>query len=78
MSKATVADKKPAVLVLEPGEYWWCQCGLSQTQPYCDGSHAGTEFSPLQVMVSEQRKVALCLCKQTGKAPFCDGSHNKL
>jgi CDGSH-type Zn-finger protein len=78
MSQPRIADKKPAVLELEPGDYWWCSCGRSQNQPYCDGSHQGTEFNPLKFTVEEKKRVALCKCKYTQNPPFCDGSHAKL
>ena len=75
MDKGQVAANEPLVLELEPGEYWWCSCGRSQNQPFCDGSHAGTEFLPQQLLLHEKKKVALCCCKQTDTPPFCDGSH---
>jgi CDGSH-type Zn-finger protein len=73
-----VASKRPAVLELEPGTYYWCQCGESGKQPFCDGSHEGTAFSPLEMKLTEKKRVALCQCKQTAKAPICDGSHKSL
>ena len=78
MAEPIVAEKSPAVLELEPGTYYWCRCGRSKTQPYCDGSHQGTGLTPLEFTVDEKKKVALCRCKHTGNAPFCDGSHQKL
>jgi len=78
MSDPHIADKKPAVIDLEPGTYKWCQCGKSQKQPYCDGSHQGTDFTPMSFTLEEKKKVALCLCKHSAGAPFCDGTHSKL
>ncbi len=78
MSTPVIADKKPVVLELEPGTYYWCSCGQSQTQPFCNGAHKGTDFTPLAFEVTENKKVALCNCKLTGSPPYCDGSHSKL
>ncbi|BAU44512.1 CDGSH iron-sulfur domain-containing protein [Leptolyngbya sp. O-77] len=78
MSEPVIADTKPVVMELEPGTYYWCRCGRSQGQPFCDGSYEGTDFTPLAFEVTETQKVALCLCKHTGSEPFCDGSHTKL
>jgi len=78
MTEAKIAGTKPIVLKLEPGTYWWCACGRSASQPFCDGSHAGTGLGPVEVALDAPRTAALCLCKRTGGAPFCDGSHSRL
>lgn len=78
MSEPVIADRKPAVFEIEPGTYYWCRCGRSKNQPYCDGSHKETEFTPLQFTIEEKKRVALCQCKRTGKEPYCDGTHSKL
>jgi CDGSH-type Zn-finger protein len=73
-----IAQKGPFVQNTEPGEYWWCMCGRSKSQPFCDGSHKGTGFSPLRTEIKEAKSVAWCGCKHSGHKPFCDGSHGKL
>ena len=78
MDKPDIAQKSPYVLELGPGTYWWCACGKSKTQPFCDGSHKGTEFTPMEFTTTEKKTVALCQCKQTKNPPFCDGSHKGL
>lgn len=78
MSKSRVADRKPMKTDLEPGEHYWCACGKSNSQPFCDGSHSGTGITPVAFTVEEKSESWLCLCKQTGNAPFCDGTHKSL
>ncbi len=75
MTDPVIADRLPVVLELEPGTYWWCVCGRSQDQPFCDGSHAGTGLEPLKFEIEEQRRRAYCRCKRTAGGPFCDGTH---
>ncbi|MFC2176269.1 CDGSH iron-sulfur domain-containing protein [Bacteroidota bacterium] len=78
MSKPEIAQKSPYVKDLEPGKYAWCACGKSSKQPYCDGSHKGTGFSPVIEEITEAKRVAWCGCKQTSGKPYCDGTHSKL
>ena len=79
MSKPTVADTKPTPVELKAGEeYYYCTCGKSASQPFCDGSHKGTDFSPQAFEAEEDGTAYLCQCKQTGNVPFCDGNHKKV
>ena len=78
MNEPVIFDKKPVVMELEPGTYYWCSCGRSANQPFCNGAHKGTEFVPFKLEITEKKQVALCNCKVTGNAPFCDGSHAKI
>jgi CDGSH-type Zn-finger protein len=78
MSEAMIPQKFPIVQETQPGTYWWCTCGRSKGQPFCDGSHKGSDFAPLKVECTEAKKLAWCACKHSGKKPFCDGSHARL
>jgi CDGSH-type Zn-finger protein len=55
--------------------YHWCACGKSNNQPFCDGSHKGSQFNPLAYSAEETKTVYLCQCKETAAPPFCDGAH---
>jgi len=78
MTKPEIADKKPLLLEMQAGEYWWCSCGKSKNQPYCDGSHQGSEFTPMPVKFDDVQSVYWCQCKQSSNKPFCDGAHKNL
>ena len=78
MSEPQIPMRNPAVMELEPGTYTWCACGRSSNQPWCDGSHEGTGFQPIQFTIEEKKRYALCQCKHTGNAPFCDGTHKNV
>ena len=76
--KPVVAQKGPYVLEMEPGTWWWCSCGKSSKQPFCDGAHKGSGNSPVKVEITEKTTVAWCGCKRSGNGHQCDGSHGKL
>jgi len=78
MSKPTISQKIPIVKDMEPGTYYWCACGESKAQPFCDGSHKGTDFTPVVEKIEASKKVAWCGCKHSANSPFCDGTHSKL
>ncbi|MGQ0593187.1 MAG: CDGSH iron-sulfur domain-containing protein [Gammaproteobacteria bacterium] len=78
MSTPVSPQKAPYGLDLDPGTYYWCACGRSRNQPFCDGSHQGTAFTPVQFTVDERKKLWLCGCKHTGTAPYCDGTHKNV
>ena len=76
--KPVVASLKPSVLDLEPGSYYWCSCGKSAHQPFCDGAHHGSSFQPVRFELTEPTKLALCNCKASEKGHICDGAHKLL
>ena len=78
MDEPVCAQKAPIKLDLEASNYWWCTCGRSAKQPFCDGAHKGSSFSPKQFKLEEKKTVWLCACKATKNAPFCDGAHKNL
>ncbi|MGA0840003.1 MAG: CDGSH iron-sulfur domain-containing protein [Pseudomonadales bacterium] len=79
MSEPVCAQKAPYPVEVSAGKkYWWCACGRSQKQPFCDGSHEGTGITPLAWTAEQDRTVYFCGCKQTAKSPLCDGRHNAL
>jgi len=74
-----IAKKGPFRVPVEAGKnYFWCSCGQSKNQPFCDGSHKDTGFSPVKFAAEESKDMYFCGCKNTSNPPFCDGTHNKL
>lgn len=79
MSKPKIADRKPIKVEVKKGEeYYWCACGLSKNQPYCDGSHRTTDITPKQFVAEDSGDAYLCMCKHTKNPPYCDGTHATL
>lgn len=79
MSEAVIAQRSPYGVDVEEGqEYYWCACGRSQKQPFCDGSHKVTTLRPVQYLSAATETVYFCGCKRTGNRPLCDGSHRNL
>ncbi len=78
MSDKVIADKKPIILEMKPGQYYWCACSRSENQPFCDGSHKVTDIKPVAFEITEEKKYALCTCKHSDKVQFCDGAHKNL
>ena len=78
MSEPVMAQKSPYVLKMKPGSFYWCTCGKSKGQPFCDGSHKGSGFGPTKTDITEEKTVAWCGCKHSKNGAFCDGSHARL
>ncbi|MEZ5658486.1 MAG: CDGSH iron-sulfur domain-containing protein [Burkholderiaceae bacterium] len=79
MASPHVAQTSPFAVEVEQGkDYWWCACGQSQKQPFCDGSHKGTEFTPHKHTAAASGTAYFCGCKHSGNGALCDGSHKRL
>jgi CDGSH-type Zn-finger protein len=78
-NKPTVAQQAPYAVDVEAGKtYWWCACGNSRKQPFCDGSHKAGPYLPLEYKAEAAVKLYFCGCKHSANKPLCDGSHKKL
>jgi CDGSH iron-sulfur domain-containing protein 3 len=74
-----IAQKEPYAVAVEAGKtYWWCSCGKSAAQPFCDGSHKGSAFTPLQFKAEESGTAYFCGCKHSSQGALCDGTHATL
>ena len=74
----SVLNESPiGIEVTSEKAYYWCSCGQSKKQPFCDGSHNTTSFTPIKFVSDEDKTLYFCVCKKSGKAPLCDGSHSK-
>lgn len=79
MAEAQIPQKAPFAVAVEEGKsYWWCSCGRSRKQPFCDGSHAGTEFTPKEYKAEKSGTVYFCGCKHSKNGALCDGTHKAL
>lgn len=78
MESPKIYAKSPVAVHLVKGTYFWCACGKSNNQPFCDGSHQGSGIFPVLFKIDEEKEVYLCRCKQTKNKPFCDGTHRTL
>ena len=79
MTEPEIGGRAPIAVEVEAGKsYWWCACGRSKTQPFCDGSHKVTSFTPVEFKAEKSEKVFFCTCKRSGRKPTCDGSHKRL
>ena len=78
MTTGQISGEGAIAVDVEQGKsYYWCSCGKSSKQPFCDGSHKGTKFNPFVYKAELTKRIFFCACKQTNNRPFCDGSHNK-
>jgi CDGSH-type Zn-finger protein len=78
-TQPVIAQKAPYKVAVEAGKsYWWCACGKSAKQPFCDGAHKGSGFAPMEYKAAAAGDVWFCGCKHTAKAPLCDGGHKAL
>jgi CDGSH-type Zn-finger protein len=78
MKMKTAKNAPYPVEVIKGQSYFWCTCGLSESQPFCDASHQRTDMTPLEFVATESKTVYFCGCKQSANAPLCDGTHSTL
>ncbi len=78
MSKGICTQKSPYAIELQPGDHYYCTCGKSDNQPFCNGAHKGSEFVPAKVTITEKETKYFCGCRNSKNGAFCDGSHAAL
>jgi CDGSH-type Zn-finger protein len=79
MTSPHIAAREPIAVQVKAGQsYWWCACGQSKNQPFCDGSHKGSSFTPVEFKSESDRTLYFCACKHSKHAPLCDGTHKTL
>ena len=78
MEEPIIVQKHSLKMEMEPGTYFWCACGRSKNQPFCDGSHQGTSFRPVKVKIETPQRVKWCMCRHSKEGPLCDNSHRQL
>ncbi len=78
MTEPVIAQRSSYPLNLQPGTYWWCACGRSKNQPFCDSSHKDTDLTPVKLELIEAKEIYFCGCKHSAKKPYCDGTHKRL
>jgi len=79
MTDPVIAQKAPMPVEVEAGKtYFWCACGKSSKQPFCDGAHKGSGIAPVKFTAEADKKLFFCGCKASAKAPFCDGTHKDI
>jgi len=78
MDKPIIVQKHSLKMDMDSGTYYWCACGRSKSQPFCDGSHIGTSFRPVKVVIEVPRRVKWCMCRHSEHAAFCDNKHREL
>ncbi|MBT3173466.1 MAG: CDGSH iron-sulfur domain-containing protein [Lentimicrobiaceae bacterium] len=78
MDKPVIIQKRSLKLEMDPGTYFWCACGKSKDQPFCDGSHKGTKFMPEEVVIEEKQIFPWCMCRYSDKGARCDNKHREL
>lgn len=79
MAQPQSPQKTPYAIDVEEGKtYYWCACGRSKNQPFCDGSHQGSDFTPVAYAATKSERIFFCGCKKSSNKPMCDGTHNSL